>query len=74
VPIATLAMRRKHYDIALRLPSGGTDTGYPGMVWHDNKLWVSYYSAHEDRDGNPPQNRHVELPSAIFRARVRFEK
>ena len=30
----------------LRLPSGG-DTSYAGMVWHDDKLWVSYYSSHE---------------------------
>tara|TARA_R100000027_G_scaffold53229_1_gene42038 strand:+ start:13646 stop:16306 length:2661 start_codon:yes stop_codon:yes gene_type:complete len=28
------------------LPSGG-DCGYPGMVWHDGALWVSYYSTHE---------------------------
>ncbi len=32
----------------LRLPSGG-DTSYPGMVWHDDHLWVSYYSSHEDK-------------------------
>jgi hypothetical protein len=31
---------------ALTLPSGG-DTSYAGMVWHDDKLWVSYYSSHE---------------------------
>lgn len=30
----------------LPLPSGG-DTSYPGLVWHDNLLWVSYYSSHE---------------------------
>lgn len=30
----------------LILPSGG-DCSYPGMVWHDNVLWVSYYSSHE---------------------------
>ena len=30
------------------LPSGG-DTSYPGLVVYDNKLWVSYYSSHEDR-------------------------
>ncbi|MDG4810254.1 sialidase family protein [Micromonospora sp. WMMD1120] len=30
------------------LPSGG-DTSYPGMVWHDDLLWVSYYSSHEGR-------------------------
>jgi hypothetical protein len=31
----------------LTLPSGG-DTGYPGFVWRDNKLWVSYYASHEN--------------------------
>jgi hypothetical protein len=31
----------------LRLPSAG-DTSYPGMVYHDGLLWVSYYSSHEE--------------------------
>ncbi|QDU56889.1 sialidase family protein [Aeoliella mucimassa] len=30
----------------VRLPSGG-DSSYPGMVIHDNQLWISYYSSHE---------------------------
>jgi hypothetical protein len=30
------------------LPSGG-DTSYAGLVWHDNYLWVSYYSTHEKK-------------------------
>lgn len=30
------------------LPSGG-DTSYPGLVEHDGKLWVSYYSSHEGK-------------------------
>jgi hypothetical protein len=30
----------------LTLPSGG-DCGYPGLVWHEGHLWVSYYSTHE---------------------------
>ena len=29
----------------LTLPSGG-DCSYPGLVWHDGLLWVSYYSSH----------------------------
>jgi hypothetical protein len=29
----------------LKLPSGG-DTSYPGLVWHDGLLYVSYYSSH----------------------------
>jgi len=33
---------------ALPLPSGG-DTSYAGIVWHDDLLWVSYYSSHEDK-------------------------
>ena len=32
----------------LKLPSGG-DTSYPGLVWHDGLLWVSYYSSHEGK-------------------------
>lgn len=32
----------------LELPSGG-DTGYPGLVFHDGLLWVSYYSSHEGK-------------------------
>lgn len=31
---------------AVVLPSGG-DTSYPGLVWHDDVLWMSYYSSHE---------------------------
>ncbi|HSH18990.1 MAG TPA: hypothetical protein VLA03_00980, partial [Draconibacterium sp.] len=33
---------------ALKLPSGG-DTSYPGLVYHDDLLWVSYYSSHEGK-------------------------
>lgn len=32
----------------LTLPSGG-DTSYPGLVWHRDRLWVSYYSSHEGK-------------------------
>jgi len=32
----------------LTLPSGG-DTSYPGLVWYDNLLWISYHSSHEGR-------------------------
>lgn len=32
----------------VKLPSGG-DTSYPGMVWHDNKLHLTYYSSHEGK-------------------------
>ena len=30
------------------LPSGG-DTSYPGMVWHNGQLWMSYYASHEGK-------------------------
>ena len=33
---------------ALKLPSGG-DTSYAGLVWHDDQLYVSYYSSHESK-------------------------
>jgi len=32
----------------LTLPSGG-DTSYPGLVFHEGLLWVSYYSSHEGK-------------------------
>lgn len=32
----------------LVLPSGG-DTSYPGLVYHDGLLWVSYYASHEGK-------------------------
>lgn len=32
----------------VKLPSGG-DTSYPGLAWHDDLLWISYYSSHEGR-------------------------
>lgn len=30
------------------LPSGG-DCSYPGLVWRDGLLWVSYYSSHDGK-------------------------
>lgn len=43
---------------AVAVTSGG-DTGYPGLVWHDGLLWVSYYSSHEGK-------------ANIYLARIRF--
>jgi hypothetical protein len=31
-----------------KLPSGG-DCSYAGLVWHEERLWVSYYSSHEGK-------------------------
>jgi hypothetical protein len=42
----------------LKLPSAG-DTSYAGLVWHDDMLWVSYYSTHEEK-------------TCIYLARVKF--
>lgn len=42
----------------LKLPSGG-DTSYAGLVWHDDLLWVSYYSSHQGK-------------TSIYLARVRL--
>ena len=36
------------YTPSLELPSGG-DTSYPGLVWHEDMLWVSYYASHEGK-------------------------
>lgn len=41
-------MSLEEYEPLLQLPSSG-DTGYPGMVYRDGKLYVSYYSSHEGK-------------------------
>ena len=51
-------MTPESYEVVLTLPSGG-DTSYPGMVWHDNLLWMSYYSSHEGKTN-------------IYLAKIRF--
>ena len=51
-------MTPESYEPVLTLPSGG-DTSYPGMVWHDNLLWMSYYSSHEEK-------------TSIYLAKIRF--
>ena len=43
----------------LTLPSGG-DTSYPGMVWHEGVLWMSYYASHEGK-------------TSIYLAKIRLE-
>ncbi len=44
----------------ITLPSGG-DTSYPGLVWYDDMLWISYYSSHEDH-------------TSVYLARVRVTR
>lgn len=58
----TLLVRENNLilETLLELPSGG-DTGYPGMVFHNDKLWISYYSSHEGQ-------------ASIYLARIKFVK
>jgi hypothetical protein len=42
----------------LILPSGG-DCSYPGLVWRNGLLWMSYYSSHEGR-------------TSIYLAKIKF--
>ncbi len=46
---ALLRMSLDKIEPALLLPSGGIDCSYPGMVYHDRCLWLSYYSSHEEK-------------------------
>jgi hypothetical protein len=41
-------LTRDSIEPVLLLPSGG-DTSYPGLVWHETVLWMSYYSSHEGK-------------------------
>ncbi len=46
--LASLDVEKGTVEPILTLPSGG-DTSYPGLVWHDGVLWMSYYSSHEGK-------------------------
>ena len=46
--LAWLDIAQASLDEVLQLPSGG-DTSYAGMVWHQGRLAVSYYSSHQGR-------------------------
>lgn len=48
VTCALFEMTHDSLKSVLALPSGG-DCSYPGLVWHDGWLWVSYYSSHEGK-------------------------
>jgi hypothetical protein len=56
--VALCSMTGESLVPVLELPSGG-DCGYPGMVFHRDRLWISYYSSHEGK-------------SRIYLARVRL--
>jgi hypothetical protein len=57
--LAVLDVDTPAIEPILELPSGG-DNSYPGLVWHDDALWVSYYSSHEGK-------------SSIYLAQVRVQ-
>jgi hypothetical protein len=46
--LAWLDVEQHTLTPCLEFPSGG-DTSYPGLVWHNDQLWVSYYSSHEGK-------------------------
>jgi hypothetical protein len=57
--LAALNVEKPAIEPILELPSGG-DNSYPGLVWHDDVLWMSYYSSHEGK-------------SSIYLAKVRVK-
>lgn len=54
------SLTRENYTPELMFPSEG-DCSYPSMVWHEDRLWVSYYSSHEGK-------------TSIYLAKVRFDQ
>ena len=46
--LAQLDVQNATMTPLLTLPSGG-DTSYAGLLWHDEMLYVSYYSSHEGK-------------------------
>ena len=51
----------------LKLPSGG-DTSYPGLVWHNETLYISYYSTHE-----VPPGTAGAAKTSIYLAKLRIQ-
>lgn len=51
-------MTLEKYTPELTLPSAG-DNSYPGLVWDNGSLWMSYYSTHEGK-------------TSIYLARIRW--
>ncbi|SHN25341.1 hypothetical protein SAMN04488057_11413 [Cyclobacterium lianum] len=46
--VVHLSDKEGNIEKTVELPSGG-DTSYPGMLFHQNKLWIAYYSSHEEK-------------------------
>jgi hypothetical protein len=70
-----LDMKEHKMTKLLKLPSGG-DTSYPGLVWHNDLLYLSYYSSHEGKASIyskikimwvclPPPAQRLLLPSIM---------
>ena len=55
----------------LTMPSGG-DTSYAGMVWHDDLLWLSYYSS-DDFLASMTTAVQAQRRTSIFLAKVQFQ-
>ena len=58
--VALLDVETNQLKSLLTLPSGG-DTSYPGLVYRDGLLWVTYYSSHEGK-------------TSIYLAKVKLSK
>jgi len=56
--LTVLDVENKTMTRLLDLPSGG-DTSYPGLLWRNDLLYVSYYSSHQGK-------------TSIYLAKVRF--
>ncbi len=56
--LAVLDVENKTMTRLLDLPSGG-DTSYPGLLWRNDLLYVSYYSSHQGK-------------TSIYLAKIRF--
>ena len=56
--LAVLDIENKTMTRLIALPSGG-DTSYPGLLWRDETLYVSYYSSHQGK-------------TSIYLAKIRF--
>ena len=55
----------------LTMPSGG-DTSYAGMVWHDDRLWLSYYSS-DDFLASKESSTQAQHTTRVFLAKVQFQ-
>lgn len=53
-------MTTSSYEPVLTFPSSG-DSSYPGLVFHDGLLWMSYYSSHEGK-------------TSIYLAKIRLDE